>query len=252
MFFILSKVLFFLIMPFWWIVILFAWRFFSKSANTKKRLLAAIIFILIVFTNPFLYRTLVMKWQPAPVTLPANKSYEAGIVLGGLSGYDKNERGYFGNNADRFIQVANLYHRGIIKRIIVSGGTGRLSQDEPPESLFLRTQFIANGIPGSAIFIESLSRNTYENGVFSKKITDSLHLSPPFILVTSALHMRRSVSVFRKAGFDCIAFPGDYKVVPLKFAAEETILPNISLLNDWALLIKEVVGLYVYKLTGKA
>ncbi len=252
MFFILSKILFFLLVPFWWIVILYIWRCVTKSAKAKKQLGMILILIAIVFTNPFLHRFLVMQWQPAPVTLTAGKSYEASILLGGLSGYDKNERGYFGNNADRFIQTANLYHQGFIKKIIVSGGSGKLSQDEPAESLFLRTQLIANGIPDSAIIIESRSKNTYENAVFSKKITDSMHLSAPFILVTSALHMKRSVSVFAKAGFNCIAFPCDYKVVPLKFSIEDMMLPDINLLSEWSFFIKEVVGLYVYKLTGKA
>ena len=252
MFFILSKVLFFLIVPFWWIVILFLWRCFSKSVKTKKRLLVAIIVLAVVFTNPFIYRFLLMKWQTEPVTLPAGKTYDAGILLGGLAGYDKYARGYFGKNADRFIQTANLYHQGIIKRIIVSGGTGKLVQDEPAESIFLRTQFLANGIPDSAIIIESRSKNTYENAVFTKEITDSLHLLRPFILITSAIHMKRSVSVFKKAGFDCIAFPCDYKVVAEKFSIEEALLPHISLINEWSFFIKEVVGLYVYKLTGKA
>ena len=252
MFFILSKILFFLLVPFWWIVILFVWRFFSKSAITKKRLLTAIIIITVVVTNPFLFRTLVLKWQTEPVILHPGKTYEAGILLGGLSGYDKNERGYFGSNADRFIQTTNLYHQGIIKRIIVSGGTGRLSQEDPPESLFLKTQLLANGIPDSAILLESRSKNTYENAVFSKEITDSLHLAPPFVLITSAFHMKRSMSVFKKAGFNCIAYPCDYKVVPTKFSIEDAIIPNVSLLIDWSMLIKEVVGLYVYRLTGKA
>lgn len=252
MFFILSKVLFFLLVPFWWIMILFIWRFFSKSVIVKKRLLVVIITIAIVFTNPFIYRSLVMQWQTEPATLSPGKTYEAGILLGGLAGYDKNERGYFGNNADRFIQTANLYHQGMIRRIIVSGGTGKLSQDEPAESIFLRKELLANGIPDSAIIIESRSKNTYENAVFSKEITDSLHLSPPFILITSAIHMKRSASVFKKAGFDCIPFPCDYKVVPLKFEIDDTLIPKIGLLTDWSYFIKEIVGLYVYKLTGKA
>ena len=252
MFFILSKILFFLLIPFWWVIILLIWMRLTKKPKLKKRLLVLALIITIVFTNLYLYRILVFSWQVSPVTLSANKTYEAGIVLGGMAGYDKNGRGYFGNNADRFIQVANLYHQGIIKKIIVSGGKGTLSQDEPAESFFLHTQFIANGIKDSDIIIESRSRNTFENAVYSKRITDSLHLQPPFILVTSALHMKRSASVFKKAGFDCISFPCDYKVNPEKFSLEDCIIPNISLLNEWSNFIKEVVGLYVYKLTGKA
>jgi uncharacterized SAM-binding protein YcdF (DUF218 family) len=134
----------------------------------------------------------------------------------------------------------------------VSGGTGSLRQDEPPESVFLRTQFLDNGVQDSDIIIESRSRNTYENAVYSKKITDSLHLQPPFVLVTSALHMKRSVNVFQKAGFSCVPFPGDYKVTTQKFSLDDTIIPDPTLLKYWGDFLKEMIGLYVYKLTGKA
>jgi uncharacterized SAM-binding protein YcdF (DUF218 family) len=157
-----------------------------------------------------------------------------------------------GSNVDRFIQTANLYHRGIIKKIIVSGGTGSLIQKEPPEASYLRQQLIDNGVNPAAIYMDNRSRNTYENAVFSKTITDSLHLQPPFVLITSAIHMKRSKSVFTKAGVQFIAYPCDYKVYPLDYTFENTIVPRIELLNDWSYFIKEMVGLAVYKLTGKA
>ncbi len=252
MFFILSKILYFLIVPFWWIILLFIWMLISKSEKTKKRLRIAILSIFIVFTNPFIYRSLVLLWQPAPVEISAEKKYEVGILLGGLAGYDKNYRGYFGSAADRFIQTANLYHRGIIRKIIISGGTGSLLQNEPSESWFLRTAFLENGIPDSAIIVEPKSRNTYENAIYSKKIIDSLQAKLPYVIITSAMHMPRSASVFKKAGYGFIPFPCDYRVVPQKFSIDNYILPNAGLLNEWSFFIKEVVGLYVYKLTGKA
>lgn len=252
MFFALSKILYFLMSPFWWIIILLLWSVFNKKRHVRKRLYIACIIILVVFTNPFLYRSAVMAWytnDPKPVL---GTVYDAGIVLGGMAGYDKNGNGHFGDNSDRFIQTANLYHQGIIRKIIVSGGTGKLMQDEPAESFFLRQQFLANGVNAGDIYIDSLSRNTYENAIFSKRITDSLHLRPPFILVTSAAHMRRSESVFRKAGFTFIGYPCDYKVTPQHFSIDDTILPNAGLLNRWTDLIKEWIGLYVYRFTGKA
>ena len=252
MFFILSKVLFFLLVPFWWIVVLVIWMRFSRSPRRKKLLLRAIIIIAVVFTNPWIYRIAVSAWQPEPVTVSTGHVYEAGIILGGLSGYDKYHRGHFGDNADRFIQTANLYHRGIIKKIIITGGNGTLRDTEPAESFFLRSAFIENGVPDSSILIESSSRNTYENAVFTKQLTDSLHIQPPFVLVTSALHMKRSEQVFRKAGYDILAYPCDYKVTPADFNLPGYVVPSISLLDEWSLLIKEIVGLFVYRLTGKA
>lgn len=239
-------------MPVWWLLALLIYRRFTKHPNRKRNAGYVFVILLLLLTNPWLFRQASFQWQPDPVVLPLQPQYDAGIVLGGLSGYDKNNRGYFGGNADRFIETANLYHQGIIKRIIVSGGTGKLNQDEPGEAFFLLEQFKANGIPAKDIFIETASRNTYENAVLSKKITDSLHLLPPFVLITSAQHMKRSAAVFKKAGFECISFPCDYKVIPTKNAIDNTVIPNIGLLNEWAFLLKEVVGLYVYKLTGKA
>ena len=252
MFFILSKILFILLVPFWWIIILLLWRRLSGSAVIKKRLGIIIILLLIVFTNPFIYRSAVTGWQASPTAIPANRVFEAGIVLGGMAGYDKYDHGYFGGNADRFIQVANLYHRGIIKKVMVTGGTGKLQQDEPAEAFFLREQLVYNGIPANDIILETRSRNTYENAVFTKKVLDSMQLKPPYILVTSALHMTRSKQIFVKAGYDFVAYPCDYKVVAADFSVEGYLMPNISLLNEWANLIKEVVGLVVYKITGKA
>jgi uncharacterized SAM-binding protein YcdF (DUF218 family) len=252
MFFILSKVLFFLLMPFWWIVLLLIWMRFSKPPRTKKRLLIAAIVIAIVFTNPLLYRTVELAWQPEQVELPSGRVYEAGIVLGGMAGYDKYKRGHFGDASDRFIQTANLYHRGIIKHILITGGVGSLVQDDPPEATFLKTAFLDNGIPDSVIIIESRSRNTYENAIYSKELIDSMHLRPPFVLITSAQHMKRSEHVFRKAGYDFVGFPCNYKVTPEKFSILPSFVPAISLLDEWSLLIKEMVGLVVYKMTGKA
>ena len=108
MFFILSKILFFLLVPFFWIIILWIWMKLSRNPRIKKRLFILIVIIAVVFTNPLIYKSTVELWQPGPVRLPTNKRYEAGIVLGGMAGYDKYERGYFGNNADRFIKAANL------------------------------------------------------------------------------------------------------------------------------------------------
>ncbi len=251
MFFVLSKVLYFLLLPFCWIIILLIWRWLAKRASVKKVLLIVIIGLLIVFTNPLLYHVSVSAWQPKPVDLPRGQTYEAAIVLGGLSGYDKNQRGYFGNNADRFIQTANLYHQGVVKKILISGGSGTLSQKDPPEAVFLRQQFIANGVADSAIIIEGHSRNTYENAIYSKKLADSLHLKFPLVLVTSALHMRRSAAVFKKAGFDFVALPCDYKVTPANITLE-SFIPDGELLYTWSHFIKEMVGLTVYRLTGKA
>lgn len=253
MFFILSKLLYFLLAPISWIFILLIVRLVVKSSSIKRKISVCIIIISVVFSNPFIYRSLVIFYQPKKLDLDKNIRFSVGILLGGLSMYDKNNVGYFVESSDRFIQTANLYHSGYIKKIIVSGGSGILIKKEPDEASFLRKELIRNGIPDSAIIIEKKSKNTYENAVFSKKIVDSLHLLPPYIIVTSAIHVPRSAKVFAKAGFtNYTMYPCNYDVVENKYVLEDYLIPDISLLKKWKDFIKEIVGTKVYQLTGKA
>ncbi|HVZ24441.1 MAG TPA: YdcF family protein [Sediminibacterium sp.] len=252
MFFILSKVLLCLIFPVTWLIGLFLGWLILKKKPLKKKLGWLTVLLLVVFSNPWLYRTTVLHWQVRPTILPDSVHYSTAILLGGMSGYDKNNQGFFSPAADRFIQAVNLFHRGIVRKVLITSGSGGLLQNEPPEADFIHQQLRYNGIPDSAIIVESRSRNTYENGIFSKKILDSLHLKPPFVLVTSAYHMRRSIAVFKKVQLDCIPYPADFIVIPERFDPANYFIPNPKLLKDWGYLFKEMAGLLAYKLTGKA
>lgn len=252
MFFILSKLLFFLLIPFNWVLILLMSIYFSKSPKLKRRLVLITIFITVLFTNPWLYKTATKYWQTEFTELSQVKNYEIGILLTGMVQFDKKDQGFFGSTADRFIQTATLYHTGKIKKILVTGGSGSLLHSYPPESVFIKNMLIKNGIPNEAIIVETASRNTYENAIFSKKILDSLKVNTPSLLITSALHMKRSEAVFTKAGMQFDSYAADFKVVNDYFSISDILIPNGRLLEDWTYLIKEVVGLGVYQLTGKA
>lgn len=64
------------------------------------------------------------------------------------------------------------------------------------------------GVPESTLRVERESINTYENFVFSKRLIDSTH--GKLWLVTSALHMPRSVAIARRIGLEVIPYPCDY------------------------------------------
>jgi uncharacterized SAM-binding protein YcdF (DUF218 family) len=252
MFFILSKVLFFLLSPVTWMEILLILILFSKNPKYRRKLTLSIIVIGILFSNPFLYRTAIMQWQTSPIELNTQKKYEAGILLGGFSNYDKHNRGYFNNSADRFIQATNLYHQGIIKKIIMTGGNGSLAQEDPSETLFAADQLLKNGVPKADIILEPNSRNTYENAIFTKHIIDSLKLMGPFVLITSAEHMPRSEKTFQHAGVEVQPYPCNYFEFEERVNIENTIAPDLKILVNWKYFLKEIVGSFTYQLTGKA
>jgi uncharacterized SAM-binding protein YcdF (DUF218 family) len=252
MFFILSKILLFFLNPFNWILICLVWLFITKKAVVKKRLLIIAASIFILFTNYPLYSVCVRAWQPQVKHPVYSQTYSAGIILCGMTVTDKNEGSFFGGTSDRFTQTCRLYHTGAIKKIFISGGDGSLMQNKPKEADFLCKEFVAQGIPDSVLIVEHDSRNTYESAVLAKHYLDSLHIAGPYVLVTSAEHMPRSLLTFKNAGINVVPHPANFNVVNSNIGFTDYFMPNIGTMAQWKFFLKEVVGTWVYKLTGKA
>ncbi len=248
MFLFFSKLTALLISPANWLIVLFVWWIFTKSNRIKKKLTFAIVLLFFVFGNEFLFNKLVIAWQPGPVVLTSK--YDAGILLGGMGSFDKAGNGYLNNASDRFIAICTLYKTGVIKKIVISAGN--IDKEKPNEAAFLSTRMVALGIPIYDISVEGRSRSTFENASFTKRMMDSLKLNPPFVLVTSAVHITRAVSTFKKAGLDVIAYPCNYSVINRQFSFGDYLIPKLYIINDWSFFLKEVVGLAGYKLFGKA
>jgi uncharacterized SAM-binding protein YcdF (DUF218 family) len=252
MFFILSKLLLFLISPAFWIITLLLWSFLSKLPRRRRilRIIAGALFV--VFTNPFLLNCFVLQWQAKPVALPPGKSYSAAILLSGITGIDKNGKAFFGSDADRFIQTAKLFHAGAVQHIVVTGGYPSIYKKfETSEAEQLRREFIQQNIPAERIFVETKSRNTYENAVNTRHILDSLKLPPPYILVTSSVHVPRAAAVFEHAGLNVLSYPSAFRQIDYKIGIEDFI-PSISTLAGWNPFLKEIVGYTIYRWSGKA
>ena len=107
------------------------------------------------------------------------------------------------------------------------------------------------GIPDSAIEIENRSKNTFENGLYTKHLLDSLNIHEPVVLVTSAVHIERAEQVFKKCGIEVVPFPCDYDIVNVKQYITDYFWPNIEIISKWKLLLKEWVGIAEYKFRGK-
>jgi uncharacterized SAM-binding protein YcdF (DUF218 family) len=247
---ILSALAYFFIAPQNWIILLLIWIYFTKSKNIRKRLKVTVTLLILFFGNEYIYSSLVTAWQPKPVDLINQVPYEAGIVLGGSSSFDKNGRGYFNESSDRFIETCILYKTGKIKRIIISGGSN--GPNQPGDADFQYKKMIELSIPASDILVENASRSTFENASFSKIIINSLHLRPPFVLVTSAMHIPRAERVFKRAGIPVIPFPSNYSVIETKFNFTDYFIPKISIILSWPTYLKEVVGVIGYKVFKKA
>ena len=108
------------------------------------------------------------------------------------------------------------------------------------------------GIPEKDIIIESESNNTRENAIFSKIILDKQLPAGKFLLITSAFHMRRAIGCFSKAGVQTDYYSTDRYSGMRSFEIDNLLIPNAASMMHWQMLIHEMIGFVVYKISGYA
>lgn len=251
MFFVLSKLSTFFLLPFSWVTIIMVWYFFTKSKKRKTKLFLAATIIYFFFTNIWILTAFANKWDMAAVKIEPEKEYSCVILLGGYTGTDDNGKGYFSLSSQRFTTALELYRKGVVEHILLTGGSGNLLENSFNEADWVKEQLLKMGIPASAILVERNSRSTLENAEFSKKVIDSANLAPPYVLVTSAFHMRRASWIFKKEGMDVISYSCNDIIDKDKKTSFIDILPNIHVLDTWPYYIREMIGLLMYKIEIK-
>ncbi|MCA6502548.1 MAG: YdcF family protein [Pseudanabaena sp. M135S2SP2A07QC] len=229
-----------------------------KKNRFASTLIAIALITLLLSSNEIFSKWLVrsLEWQYLPNSdIP---KAEAIVVLGGGTRpriaprpwYEVNEAG------DRILYSSWLYKQGKAPLVIVTGGRAEwLGDGGNPESEDMAAIAKFMGVPSSAIIQESQSFNTRDNAINTKEILAKKGINK-ILLVTSALHMPRSIEIFRKVGVEAIALPTDFLSVQNEnnkgFALILDFLPSVDALKNTTNAIKEYIGLLVYQLAGWA
>jgi uncharacterized SAM-binding protein YcdF (DUF218 family) len=256
MFFIASKIFYFFLSPFLWVLLCFliAWR--SKNARRKKIATWVGIGMMIFFSNSFITSEFYRLWNYEIKSEKEISSYEVGIVLSGMASFEKETKSiHINRGADRIWQALNLYHAKKIKKILISGDNGYITDKGLHEADQFKAVLVQWGIPAEDIITESNSRNTAENAIESQKTLKKLNLHPTSskkaLLITSGLHMRRSKAVFNKMNIPVDCFPVDgAKTIERDYYFYQFIVPDFENFSNWTNLIKEIVGYVVYDVKG--
>lgn len=252
MFFVLSKVLGYLLRPLVIICGLFVAAWFSRKSRRRNFLYAA-FFLLFFFSNEFIANEVMNAWEiKATPFASMDKSYTYGILLSGAakSEVGPNDRVYIGTAADRVNHTLQLYKLGKIRKVLISGGSGRLLDIGEREADDLASLLNLMGIPPEDILIENASRNTHESAVAVANLLDSLSRPSDCLLITSASHMRRSMATFNRAGWPCTPFAVDFHGHIRKYTVDVLFIPKLEALSWWQILLKEWTGYFAYWLTG--
>lgn len=267
-FFILSKVVQFCIEPLNWsfVFVLLSLLFLSlrKPRLCKRFLLLALFYFLIVGWIPASELVLRGLENLVPKTSLASLS-EGGvggiIILGGAieGGEIALDRGEIsiGSAAERVTKAFELIRKYPNQPFIFSGYSGRVNPKGMSEAEAFQQLITEQGlleITQKTAHYENQSRNTYENVLYMKPMiakygqkSASGNLKP-WLLVTSASHMYRSVRIFEKQGIDVIPVPVDYQT------ANNLSWTNFDLTGgaqNWNTVLHELVGLLAYWITGK-
>jgi uncharacterized SAM-binding protein YcdF (DUF218 family) len=166
------------------------------------------------------------QWQ-----IGAHAAPDGIIVLGGEAG-------------ERITALAELSRRFPQARLVYSGPGERIFAAEELLKTFARL----GGDP-SRITIETRSRSTFENAVYSRELIKP-NLYERWLLVTSAMHMPRAIGSFRHAGFRVEAYPvefdtGDRSHVPPAFSTGSKALSKLDI------AMREWIALVAYRLMGR-
>jgi len=262
MFLFLSKLLPLLVYPLGLaslLLLVTVWGIWRKRRQLAMGSAIAALLILWVGSNAWVATRLVqsLEWQNLPLDPLPNA--EAIVVLGGSTRPADFPRPWVDvmEAGDRVLHGAQLYKAGKAPKLILSGGRIAWRGGGPPESDDMAQIAEAMGVPRADIIEEPTSLNTYQNAVNVKTILEREGIDR-ILLVTSAMHMPRSLAIFQKQGMDAIAAPTDFlisdrrvtEVSGTRQAILLSLLPDAGNLNDVSRAMKEYIGLLVYRLRG--
>jgi uncharacterized SAM-binding protein YcdF (DUF218 family) len=173
------------------------------------------------------------------------------VVLGGsfnigLQPKERNEVS-LNSSAERLTKVLEIYNKNSKVLILFTGFSAQLKPQGWSESDMAKKFFLEQGVRSENLIFENKSRNTFENIIYSKDIIKTN--KGTWGLVTSASHMPRSYFGFKKQGLILEPISVDYRT-----GTSSIFWINFDIkkgLENWNIILHEVVGIFYYKITGK-
>lgn len=263
MFVYLSKLLPLLVYPLGlsFILLLVALIIFRRKQDASLWLIV-VVFILVClggnrFVSASLARSLESRYKPS-AQIPTGPVI---VLLGGGTESGDYPRPITEVNSagDRVLYTAWLYKQQAAPYILLSGGNLEFSEarESTPAQDMVNILALMN-IPQEVLWIQDRSQNTQEDALYSAEYLRDKGIDE-IILVTSAMHMPRAVALFEQQGLKVIPAPTDFTITDkgwedlTSFKFKQiliNILPNASSLALTTNVLKEHLGMLVYRMHG--
>jgi uncharacterized SAM-binding protein YcdF (DUF218 family) len=217
-----------------------------------KRLLGSLLFLLLLIglfpVGSWLLYPLESRYSPNPEL----QQVDGIIALSGALDPMQTElwdQVMVGGAAERNFAFMRLAREFPKAKLVYTGGASSMVNQNYKAADVAKRLFKEQGLDLSRIIFERESRNTWENGLFTKRLVIPKE-GERWVLITTAWHMPRSVDVFCKLGWDVIPYPVDFQTTP-----GYLFTMNWSFAGHLAGLVTAVrawVGQIAYQLTGKS
>ena len=177
--------------------------------------------------------------------------YRGAVVLGGAIESDQRaaDRADVMLNAaaERMSMSVALARQDPALEIVYTGFSGQLRGFGRAEADAARQFFAEQGIDASRLRFEERSRNTWENALYTSQLPQ-IDRTQPWLLLTSASHMPRSLALFRKLGWNVTPDPVDYR----SGTRIRWLLFDLGVAPPlWEVALHELIGIVAYRLTGR-
>ncbi|MDG1003544.1 MAG: YdcF family protein [Emcibacteraceae bacterium] len=174
------------------------------------------------------------------------KPHKAAIVLSGMVRNISQSSDIdfeFSDGVDRIIAGIELVKAGKAERLILTRGKLPWSKGKP-EGEFLFNFAQKYGISKNKIVLTNNVENTNDE---AEAISQILNLTGPVILVTSAFHMPRALTVFERQNIKITPFAVDFRQQE-KHIDFLDFVPQASAFQETSLFIREIIGRKYYAL----
>lgn len=192
-------------------------------------------------------------WEVPADKIDTVQSHDVAIVLGGMAEYNSDiDELSIRRQGDRILHAVTLYKTGKVKKILISGDSGFITDRGLHEAKQLKELLVKWGLPSEDILTEERSKNTHENAYYTTKLLkESYPELKSFLLITSGIHMKRAKACFEKEGLKCTPHSTDlFSSQRRGYQWDQYIIPSVDNFVQWNKLIKEVVGYMSYGVAG--
>ena len=255
MMFIASKLLAFAVEPLFWVLVLLSaglvlgrWR---QRLGRGMQWAALVALLVSGWTTipDLLLRDMELHYPRLPADANMQR-YVGVVVLGGALAPSKlwttHNMVALNEQAERMTEAVALARKYPHLKLLFTGGIASVPPTGLTEARRARMFFDQMGVEPGRMLYEDKSRNTYENALNSASVR-GVDPAQPWLLLTSANHMPRSMGVFIKTGWNITAYPVDYRTASVPSWWDYSLHEGP---RRWQMVLHELLGTFVYRWSG--